>query len=489
MRNLPALIAVVLLVVLAVLVADQPGRVAIVWQGWRLDTSVAVLIVAALVLAFLSVVIVGLLRRLLGGPRAFLRARRERRRRDGYRALTQGMVAVAAGDADEAQRYARKADVLLAEPPLTLLLSAQAAQLKGDEDAARKYFAAMLNRPETEFLGLRGLLTQALRRGEESAALRLAERAHTMRPKTPWVLTNLLELQVKAGDWQRAQTTLSELVKAKLVPLATGRHHQAALLLAQSRAAADKETALRLAGEAQELVPGFAPAAVRRAQLLQGAGLGQKAAKAIETAWRREPHPHLAIAYGALFAEEAPLARVKRFERLAALKPDHVESHLALAEAAFAAQLWGEARRQLAAAGSEDAVPGGPPAARICRLMAALEEGEHGDGAAARLWLARAGEAPPDPLFVCSSCGAENRDWQPLCVRCRAFDSLAWRVPARAVPALAPYPGPAADGAQAVALIAAPIAPRGGGSAASWPPSHSPAGTGGDSAPVDAGRG
>src|SRR5713226_4622673 len=237
MRALPALIVIALLVAASVYVADRPGSVEVVWQGWRVDTSVAVLVLAVVAIAMAAAIVFGLLRRLLGGPRAFLRARRERRRRDGYRALTQGMVAVAAGDADEAQRYARKADVLLAEPPLTLLLSAQAAQLKGDEDAARKYFAAMLNRPETEFLGLRGLLTQALRRGEESTALRLAERAHTMRPKTPWVLTNLLELQVKAGDWQRAQATLSELVKAKLVPVPTGRHHRAALLLAQSREA------------------------------------------------------------------------------------------------------------------------------------------------------------------------------------------------------------------------------------------------------------
>ena len=68
---------------------------------------------------------------------AFLRRRRERRRRAGYRALTQGMVAVAAGDPQEARRFARSADALLADPPLTLLLSAQAAQLDGDETAAK----------------------------------------------------------------------------------------------------------------------------------------------------------------------------------------------------------------------------------------------------------------------------------------------------------------------------------------------------------------
>ncbi len=437
MRTLPALLVIALLIAAALLVVEQPGSVAIVWQGWRIDTSVAVLLAAALLVAVAAVIVVGLLRRIIGGPRAFLRARRERRRRDGYRALTQGMVAVAAGDAEEAQRYARKADVLLAEPPLTLLLSAQAAQLKGDEDAARKYFAAMLNRPETEFLGLRGLLTQALRRGEESAALRLAERAHTMRPRTPWVLTNLLELQVRAGDWQRAQATLAELVKAKLVAAPTGRHHRAALLLAQSReAASDAAAALALAAEAQDLVPEFAPAAARRAQLLKGSGKLHKAAKAIETAWRRQPHPLLASAYAALFAEEPALARVKRLERLAALNPDHVESRLAVAEAALAAQLWGEARRQLAAAGADGAAER-LPASRICRLMAALEEAENGDGAAARLWLARAGEAPPDPLWVCASCDAESREWQPLCPRCREFDSLAWRTPSHAPPGLA----------------------------------------------------
>ena len=49
------------------------------------------------------------------------------KRRRGYKALSQGMVAVAAGDAGEAARLARRADGLLNDPPLTLLLSAQAA--------------------------------------------------------------------------------------------------------------------------------------------------------------------------------------------------------------------------------------------------------------------------------------------------------------------------------------------------------------------------
>ena len=66
--------------------------------------------------------------------------------------------AVAAGDAKEAQKQAKKAEKLLGEPPLTLLLSAQAAQLAGDRDGAKRAFNTMLEDEQTAFLGLRGLI-------------------------------------------------------------------------------------------------------------------------------------------------------------------------------------------------------------------------------------------------------------------------------------------------------------------------------------------
>jgi HemY protein len=61
----------------------------------------------------------------------------------------------------------------------------------------------------------------------------------------------------------------------------------------------------------------------------------------IEEAWARGPTPELAAAYGALIADSDPLARVKRFQRLFSFRPDHRESHIALAEASIAGRLWG----------------------------------------------------------------------------------------------------------------------------------------------------
>jgi HemY protein len=432
MRTLPALVIIALVLAGVLALGLLPGRVVMVWQGWRVDTSVAVLMLGVVVLAMAAAALFHLVRKIIGGPASFLRGRRERRRREGYRALTQGMVAVAAGDAEEAQKHARKADVLLAEPPLTLLLSAQAAQLSGDEHAAKKYFTAMLERAETEFLGLRGLLMQALRGGDEHTALKLVERAKALRPRTPWVLSSLFELQARAGKWHEAEATLAEAVKRKALAL-EHRFHRAALLHEKSRAAdaaGAQSEALQHAGKAHSLDPGFAPAALRYAHLLRVGGRVRQAAKTLEAAWRAAPHPHLAEAYRALFGDEAPLLRFKRMERLIAANPEHRESHVAMAAAALEARLWGEARRHLEAAGAKDAEHGGALPPRLCRMMAELEEQQHQDHAAARAWLARAASATAaDHAYVCGVCGSDSAEWTPTCPTCRAFNSLSWREP------------------------------------------------------------
>lgn len=461
-RSLLFFIKVAVLIAAAVWLAERPGDATIVWQGREIHMQVGILL-AALVGAGVVIALLWELWRLLArSPRQAARSRAESRRRKGYRALTQGMAAVAAGDAEEARRQSGRAAVLLNEPPLTLLLAAQAAQLNGDELAARKYFTAMLDRPETRFLGLRGLLTQALKNGDEQAALGYAGRAHRERPDAAWPTTTLLELQLKAGDWAGAEATIKEAVRQKSLDAARARRTRAVILAEEARlavaAGAGSPDAVPKALEAVKLAPDLVPARALLAALLTRAGSEKQAARVIEQGWAAAPHPALAVAFAALRPDEEPMARARRFEALAALNPQHRESHLALAEAAMPAGLWGEARRHLAKV--QDA-EGEAPTARLCRLMAALEEAEHGDAATARRWLIGAAAATPDPAWTCSNCGSQNTEWQARCPRCGAFDRLAWQAPPRAS-ALAltpvgtaaltagPQPGGAApDGAKA----------------------------------------
>ena len=455
-RIITILVVLAMMVAAAVFVADRPGQVEIVWQGWQVDTSVRVAIAAVVLAGLLVALLFRVLALILGGPRALLRRRRERRRRAGYRALVQGLIAVAAGDAREALRYARRADAGRADPSLTLLLSAQAAQLDGDDTATKRFFTAMLNRPETEFVGLRGLLDQAMRAGDRSTALRLAGRAMALRPGARSVTQSLFDLQVREGQWEAARETLAQAVNQRIISTQRAQHHRGVILYELSRAAAqtgDRQRAIGLAAQAQAMTADLATPAAHHARLLLEEERERRAAKAVERAWRTAPHPELARIYWAICEGQPTLTRVKSFERLAAQNPAARESHLALAEAAFAAQLWGEARRHLKAALAAAAPPrpeaplyplplSSPragddddqglvgPTARMCLLLARLEEAEHGTGEGMREWLDRAITAIPDPRYVCSNCGGESLEWYSRCPHCSAFDVLAWHTPA-----------------------------------------------------------
>jgi HemY protein len=456
MRGLFVFIVTAGLVAAAVFLADHPGRVDIVWRGWEVETSVGILIAATVAAAVAALAVVRLVMLVVSGPRRLLRRRRERRREAGYRALTQGMVAVAAGEPREARHHARKADLLLADPPLTLLLSAQTAQLEGDEEAAKRFFMAMLDRPETEFLGLRGLLNQALRTGDLAVARRLAERARVLRPNTPWVVETLFDLEARDARWEAARDTLKAAEQRGLLPPARARHHRGVILYELALAArqrGERRQAVKLAAAAQALVPDLAVPAATEARWLFEDGRAAAAAKAVERAWHTAPQPELADVWGMIHADLQPVARVKSCERLAACNPMARESHIVVAEAALATQLWGEARRHLDAALAaapppcpdpplfaggtgprplakrEDGAPAGPTR-RLCLLLARLAEAEE-EPAQMREWLDRAVAALPDARYVCANCGGESLAWRSLCPHCGSFDTLAWHTPAR----------------------------------------------------------
>ncbi|MEX2618536.1 MAG: heme biosynthesis HemY N-terminal domain-containing protein [Alphaproteobacteria bacterium] len=412
---------------LAVWFAGNPGYVDIRIAGLQIRTQAGIFVLGLVVVIVVAAVLYRLWRFIRYVPGGLLDHRRAGRRQRGYQALTQGMVAVAAGDADEAKKFARKADVLLKEPPLTMLLSAQAAQLEGDEGAARRYFEEMLKKPDMAFLGLRGLLMQAVRRDDRGEALRLAERAFQLRPDTPWVLTRLFSLQVAAGKWSEANDTTQRAVRAGVITQDAGRRRRAVLAVALSDAAAragDSATALKQARVAHDLAPDLVAATVVYMRCLAAAGKMRRAVKLTESAWALEPHPDIAAAYKGLGGEdEPPLARVKRFQRLCSIRPDRPESHYALAEVSLAADLWGEARRHL------ETAAGDRPTARHCRLMAELEERETGNLEVTRHWLDRAVSAPPGEAWYCSECGAVAGAWAPCCDNCSSFDSLKWTLP------------------------------------------------------------
>jgi HemY protein len=417
--------------------ADHPGQLQLDWQGYRIETSMAVLIILGAILFALLRLPSWIYSRWRGARGQFVR------QQGGLQALTRGMTAIAAGDAAAAKNYAARADRLLSGAPLSLLMQAQAAELRKDAAAARGYFQAMLISPETEFLGLRGLLTLAMRDGDMGYAARLVDRALQLHPKSPWVVRNKFEIECATGAWPQARETLGRAAQTKLITRQERNRRQGILAFAEACQALEQgaETqALEFSQQALKGAPDLVPAAVLAARLLAASGKPDKAGRVLEKIWALNPHPDLATAYGSLASGETPAQRLIRMRRLIGANPEHLESRLLGAETALAVGETARARDLLTPLAGADAAVS--TSRRVCLLMAQLVQAQGMGVHEAQRWLARAPLAAPDPLWQCQACAKQSQTWQMLCPACGEFDSIRWAIPAPAhQTATLPEPG------------------------------------------------
>ena len=407
--------------------ADRPGTLTIRWLGREIQMS----FIAGVVLAVLAVVAIwfvwSLFRRLWHSPQAMGRWYSFRKNRKGYESLSRGIIAAGAGDAAAAARHAAIAGNALADEPLVNVLAAQAAQLKGDRAQVKRIFEEMTKSPDTEALGLRGLFSEARQAGDVAAARRHAERALALNPRLSWASTAVLQLQAAAKDWNAATATLVQQTKSGLIPQAEGLRKQAAMLAAEALQLedSDKPRALEFALRAHKLDPALVPAALVAARVLITQASTRKASKMLKETWILSPHPDLADVQAHLIPGDGPDARLDRVRDL--LKEGRVredggglEGAVALARAAIRAQRWDMARDALKPYADDR------PQARVCALMADIEEAQ-GDKGRAREWLARALTAPRDPIWV--SDGVASPRWTPVSPVSGEIVPCEWKAP------------------------------------------------------------
>ena len=407
--------------------ADRPGTVTIEWLGYQIETSAFVGTLAVIAVAALLVLIWALLRYVLTRPAAIAAKMRARRKEQGLQALSQGLLAIGVGDRTLAQRYAGIAGRNLPDEPLTALLTAQAAQLKGDKEAARRAFETMLRAPETQLLGVRGLFLEAKRANDIDAARVLVEEAVSRDPKLAWGVNALFDLQARAGDWEGALNTLAIARRYGHVEADIAVRRRAVLLTAEARDAEveDPDKALALATEALRLAPGLVPAAEIAGRLLASRGDSRHASRVLMKTWKLSPHPDLALVYAFARPGDPPRERVKRVKHLASLVPGDPEGPIAVAVAAIEAHEWEDAREALA-----PYIEDRPPA-RICALMARIEAGQFGDMGREREWLARAVRAPRDRAWIAD--GYVSDRWLPVSPVTGAVDAFEWKAPVDAI--------------------------------------------------------
>ena len=431
-RLIGLLVLVLLAAGLASWLGAQPGMLSLEWLGWQLEMRTSLAVAILVVLALLLLFVDRLLRGLMQLPALLGRNLAQRRTDSGHRALALGLMAVSAGEPEEARRQAARAQRLLAAPHLTDLLSAQAAHLSGDHQAADRYFTSLTRDADTAFLGHIGLARLALEKDQPDTALTAARTALELRPKSALAARQVLVLEAERGNWGAALPALA-------VVMASGgqdsgedivlSHQKAALSYLEAAGAPDgpRDAAAlrRMTASLQAALsawPEFWPAALRLADLHVEAGSAKKAVKPLEAAFRAMPHDGVAARLAALWGvnEGSTVARLMKLIPKEGRLAD--EGRRVVAEVALDHGLVGEARRLL-----EDIDPDGRDAAawRLAARLATVDE----DGAAETAALRKAGEAPRPRRWQCTSCQLLHESWQSHCGGCAGFATLDWRQP------------------------------------------------------------
>ncbi|MDP2411194.1 MAG: heme biosynthesis HemY N-terminal domain-containing protein [Pseudolabrys sp.] len=400
-------------------VADRPGDVSVVWMGYRVETSLMVAALAVGALVVIAIFLWSVLRGLMRSPEQVSLFFRHRRAMKGYLAISRGLVAIGAGDLKQARKSAAEAARLSPGDPLTLLLTAQSAQMSGDRHAAERAFRAMASRDDTKLLGLRGLYVEAQRRDDPNAARQVAEQAVKADPALTWAGQAVLDDRCAAGDWAGALTALEH---TKGTQDKTDYQRKRAVLLT-ARAIeledSDRDASRAAVLEAVKLAPDLVPAAALAGRRLTESNEQRKARRILDKAWALNPHPDIAEAYANLRLGDSARERLIRMQVLADRAPGHIEGALAVARAALDAREFGAAREALSPYVSS-------PTRRVAELMAAIEHTEHGDEGRVREWMSRAMRAAGDPAWTAD--GVVSDQWRPVSPAGR-LDGYQWRVP------------------------------------------------------------
>mgnify|MGYP002622231956 CR=1 FL=1 len=372
------------------IVTTDPGTVEVSWGGMEISTSALFGLLMLVALLAVALPVLRLLMFLMDAPGRIGKASSRARVRRGQEALALGLIAAEAGEFEDARRQADKAEDLIDEPRLALLLQARAAEVAGDTVGAERAYSGMLQNEDTEVLGRKGLMAAALKRGDRTAARAHAEAALKASKSANWPFQYAFDLAVQSADWDNAIEALDLGDKRKFVEDKVAKRRRAVLMCAQAQKLererrADK--ACELAQKAFRMAPTFAPAGALAARLLVGEGKQERAAAILEEAWENGPHPAIAHAYRDVVPGESRESRAQRMQALAEKRRDHRESKIVMAELAMERGDWNAAQAALDDAYREN------PSSRICILFAQVARGQ-GDENAARTWLAQAAGAP-----------------------------------------------------------------------------------------------
>lgn len=406
MRFLILSLSVLILAVLAGgVILEDTGFVVLGFRGVVARTSLVFFIVLLLLAVAALYAAVHLARRLWRAPRDLRQWSRQRREARSLASLSEGLLALAAGDWRQAEKSLVRGAARSHRPLLHYLGAARAAQALQASDRSERYLhLAAAQGAEAEFAVLLARAEAAVQAGDAAAARAVLPRLREIDAAHPQVQRLELACARAAREWAGVLALLPVLGKRKVLGERERTEAEAeavTALIAGSTSARGGDALRQVWGQLPKERRAQPALVALYARELSANGQGEEAERMIRAALNRQWDRELARAYGEVTAHDG-LRQIKHAEGwLAARGAADVDLLLTLGGLCVRAGLWGKARSYL-----EGVVDKSPSPAAYRLLAETLEQLGDRDGALRchrrGLLIATGGDhalAPPgDPL-------------------------------------------------------------------------------------------
>jgi len=365
-----ALVLLLGAVSVAALLQHDPGYLYVDIGRWTLETTVAFALGVLAIVFILAYFGVRLAAVLLRTPRAWRRGARGRRTEKSRRGLTRGLIEMAEGRWEQAEklltRHAAESDTAL----LNYLAAARAAQQAGAYERRDRYLKAAIEaNPEAD---VAVSLTQAelqLAHHQTEHSLATLTRLRSLAPHHTYVMKLLARLYAELEDWDRLAELLPELRRRRVLPAERLDALERAAALGRlsrdgtdlERLSATWESLTRRTRDDPEVVHAYA-------QLLTRAGGHAAAERRLRQVLGRQWDESLVRDYGLVQLEDA----ARQLDHAESWLHEHGRSPmllLTLGRLCVRNQLWGKARIYL-----ESSIAGEPRAEAYFELAQLLDQ-------------------------------------------------------------------------------------------------------------------
>lgn len=367
---------------LAVGARFNPGNVVFFYPPYRIDLSLNFFIVLAVLLFAVLFTMLNAIRSTQQMPRRVAAYRREKREREGNRAMREALKALFEGRFGHAEKAAIRAAENRDNAGLSALIAARAAHRMGQPERRDMWLAKAQDDAALKTARLMTTIELAVDGRQPESALESISELNASGTRHIHALRLALKANQRAKNWPEVLRLVRLLDKRNaLHPALSHRLRELAYEDLLSNPAHDDEAVRRLwAGvPGEDRVRPFV--AVRAADAFNARGLHDEARMVVEKALAAEWDERLVRAYGNSAAAEgspALLVQIERCEEWARERPTDPELALTLGSLCLRQKLWGKAQRHLEQALSDasDAATVREAHLKLAQLHEALNQPE-----------------------------------------------------------------------------------------------------------------